>query len=479
MSELADYNFNIKYRPGRINNDANTLSRIPLDIDQYMPTCTEETSQAVIAASLTGVIANQTGEAVWITAISDTAEVLSLDTSLLDPTKYDSIDPQDILRAQRQDPSIGRVLAYKSEGQKPAVRELRQELPKTRVLLREWHKLEVGEDGLLRRKSGKNLQLVLPKQFHSLVYKELHQEMGHLGAERLLHLARERFYWPHMQHDITHYVTRVCNCLKQRRPKLPTRAPLQSIITSAPFELVSMDILHLEKSSGGYEYILVIVDHFTRFAQAYPTGNKSAHTAGDRLYNDFMLRFGFPARIPHDQGREFENKLFHELQQLCGMVRSSTTPYHPQGNGKERFNQTLLSMLRTLPEEKKSKWKDYVPKVVHAYNCTRNEATGYSPFYLLFGRSPRLPIDLIFGTFPAPEAADHQSYATKWKLAMMEAYSLAAQKADMSATRGKNYQDGKAHFTALTPGDRVLVRNLSERGGKLRAHWEDQIHVMV
>lgn len=108
---------------------------------------------------------------------------------------------------------------------------------------------------------------------------------------------------------------------------------------------------------------MVIVDHFTRFAQGYPTRNKSARTAADKLYSDFMLRFGFPARILQDRGRESENKLFHQLKQLCGMIRSRTTPYHPQCNGKvERFDQTLLSMLRTLPEEKKSRWHEFVPK---------------------------------------------------------------------------------------------------------------------
>ena len=132
--------------------------------------------------------------------------------------------------------------------------------------------------------------------------------MGHLGVEKVTNLARQRFYWSRMQSDIEFYISKVCCCLKQRVPALKPRAPLQPITTSSPFELVSIDFLHLERSSGGYEYILVIIDHFTRYAQAYATRNKSAKTTADKLYNDFILRFGFPNKIHHDQGGEFENK---------------------------------------------------------------------------------------------------------------------------------------------------------------------------
>ena len=128
--------------------------------------------------------------------------------------------------------------------------------------------------------------------------------MGHLGVERVLYPTRERFFWPRMKRDIEHFVTRVCGCLKQRRPHIEPRAPMENIYSSALFELVSIDFVHLERSSDGYEYILAIVDHFTRFAQAYATKNKSAQTAVCKLYNDFTLRFGFPARILHDQVKE-------------------------------------------------------------------------------------------------------------------------------------------------------------------------------
>ena len=265
---------------------------------------------------------------------------------------------------------------------------------------------------------------------------------------RVVELARQRFYWPFVTPDIIHYVTKVCHCLKQRKPATHVSAPPQP-------------------SSGGYQYILVIMDHCTRFALAYATRDKSAKTAADKLYNDFIMRFGFPETIHHDQGGECENKLFYNLEKLSGIRHSRTTPYHPQGNGQvERFNRKLLSMLRALPEKQKSRWSDHLNKVVHAYNCTRHDSTGFSPFYLMFGRAPRLPIHIMISLKPPVGYSTYPEYVRNWRRAMKEAYDLASAHAKKSALLGKQQYDKKVkHDTALCEGDRVLVRNMTERGG--------------
>ena len=122
-----------------------------------------------------------------------------------------------------------------------------------------------------------------------------------------------------MTEDIKHLTTNVCPCAKQKKPHITKAAHMKPIHSAAPIKLISMDFLNLEQCSGGFQYILVITDNFSRFSQAYPTLNKEAKTAAERLYNDFVLRFGDLGSILHDQGREFENGLFKHLSKLCSI----------------------------------------------------------------------------------------------------------------------------------------------------------------
>lgn len=475
VAELADFTFTIKYRPGKENIDADSLSRMPVDVEKFMNECTEEMSYDAVGTTAQAVETQPESNASWSMAISIKSLLDAQDTSVV------SLTPAQIQQDQKDDSHIGPVLQCKLSGVRPLGQELKRFDAQSRCLLREWDKLEVDENGVLWRKTAHRKQLVLPDKHKITALKELHNQMGHQGVDRTIFLIRDRFFWPYMQREIEQYVMS-CTCLKQKKPSRETRAPLRNIVTTQPFELVSVDFLHLEKCKGGYEYILVIVDNFTRFAQAYPTTTKSGKTVADKIFNDYALKFGFPTRIHHDQGGEFENQLFSRLSKHCNVAGSRTTPYHPQGNGQvERFNRTLMQMLKTLTDKDKMNWKDSLNKLIFAYNCTRTEVTGFSPFYLLYGRSPRLPIDMLFNLPTETGTCSHREYVEQWKQGMQEAYTIARENAQKSAQRNKRIYDGKVRSSVLYPGDRVLVRNMTPRGGpgKLRNHWEDIIHTVV
>lgn len=136
VAELADFNFTIKYRPGRCNADADGLSRMPLDIDQYMKLCTEEINQDVISASVQGVVLTVKDAPLWTSGIHLQAAQLVEDNVSL-PTNL-CLSQDQIKQSQEKDPVISRVLEYKKNNSRPFGRTLKKECQETRFLLKQW-----------------------------------------------------------------------------------------------------------------------------------------------------------------------------------------------------------------------------------------------------------------------------------------------------------------------------------------------------
>ena len=210
-------------------------------------------------------------------------------------------------------------------------------------------------------------QLVIPSRAHQCILEQVHDKAGPLGQDRIMALLRPQCFRPGMASDVREHVRDCGRCVRRKHP-VNQVAPLQNVFTTQPMELVCMDYLTLETSKGGFENILVVTDHFTKYSQAYPTRNQTVKMTAQVLYNNFIVHYGFPVRLHSDQGRNFESKVIKELCVLGGIEKSRTTPYHPMGNGQcERFNRTLLEMLGTLETDQKVDWKTYVAPLVQQY----------------------------------------------------------------------------------------------------------------
>ena len=198
-------------------------------------------------------------------------------------------------------------------------------------------------------------------------------------------------------------VLAVSNCghCKQFEAK-PQISSMQPIFCTELMELVHIDYVRMEVTVATQEKpvvknVLVVVDHFTWYVQAFVTWNQTAQTTAWVLYNEYFSVFGFPQRLMSDQGTGFTSKVIQAMCSLLGIEKIRMTTYHPQSNGSaERVYQMLQWMIVKLDPECCRKWPVHLGSKLIAYNATRSLVTGFSPYYLMFGQRPQLPIDLLF-----------------------------------------------------------------------------------
>ena len=266
-----------------------------------------------------------------------------------------------------------------------------------------------------------------------------------------------------MEEEATQYVVKCSRCL--RRKTTPQVAPLQPIYVTQPLELVHMDYLSLEPSKGNIENVLVITDHFTRYALAYPSKTQTAQATARILWDNFICHYGFPEKFISDQGRNFESDLIKELCKIAGVKKLHTTPYHPQGKGQcERFNSTLCNMLGTLSEEDIR--LEILPRLHDTcLQLTKHASTTYSPYFLMFGRHPRLPIDVEFG-LPKHNCGDNSSksrYVQNLRKRLNYAFKKASKYSDQQAQKYKSSYDKSIRGPQLQEKDIVSKSCCSQR----------------
>uniref|UniRef100_A0A8C2GGE5 Gypsy retrotransposon integrase-like protein 1 n=2 Tax=Cyprinus carpio TaxID=7962 RepID=A0A8C2GGE5_CYPCA len=484
-AQLAVFDFDVKYRPGRCNTAADALSRIPGSSEPDSESeDTEYDGCVAICNSL------RTGTALGpdlLAAGMEHSKVRQLQASLAGeddvvcentPT-LPGYSKEELRRFQELDPTLSLFKKFWSRQKKPNKSE-RLGLPRSVCsLLKQWPKIR-EKDGLLYRviedvHTGECHQLLVPTCLTDQVLKNVHDQMGHQGIERTLGLLRQRCFWGGMNEDVEQWVKQCQRCVLAKMPQPKIKAPWASFLASRPLEVVAVDFTTLEPATDGRENILVVTDVFTKFSQAFPTRDQKAETTAKILLREWFLKYGVPQRLHSDQGRNFESAVIAELCKLYGVKKTRTTPHHPQGNPQcERFNRTLHDLLKSLPPEKKRRWPEHLSELVYAYNVTPHSSTGYSPYYLLFGVQPHLPVDALLGQEPVTE--DKPDWLKVHQERLRDAHVRAKEYAERKAVERARQHEEKVYCPAVEVGQHVYLRHRPPGRNKIQDAWSPTVY---
>ena len=256
---------------------------------------------------------------------------------------------------------------------------------------------------------------------------------------------------------------------------------MQPLTCSGPGELLHVDFTSIEETVPLQEEpviknVMVMQDHFSKYVVAYVVKDQTARTAAETLRNGYFSLFGAPAYLVSDQGKAFTSHLIANLCELYGVQKLRTSPYHAQTNGQvERMNQTIIRMIGKLDEDKKAKWSEHLPEIMLAYNGTRSAVTGFSPYFLIFGRKSRMPVDYLFPTIhDLPHQTKMEVSVTAMQKRLKEAFAVARQLSAQEAAKQQRYYDRREGAVVLQLGDVVMVRTDGFVGKrKVKDRWED------
>ena len=311
VTALADFDFEIKYKPGRINTKADALSRL-YDAERQHDNKWREWARQK-ARDFPDVSDED----------SDTEDTM--------PLKMISHDFTDWVMNQRNDPAIQLIIKCLEENG-----DLADKLRDANT--KKWFK--VAEDLILNNDlfrycvdDTKNV-LVVPTTLQYEVARKYH-EYGHYGRTRTLETLKDKFFWCDMRKTVED-VMRTCERCQRRKAK-PDKVQLHHLKEATrPFECVSMDYVAIDARRDEKFKLLTIIDNYTRFGFVCRVKSEKAAVLAKLLYEEVFTRFGFPEEIHTDQGRSFTSSIVKELYVTLGIKYSTTTPYRPTGNSIDR-----------------------------------------------------------------------------------------------------------------------------------------------
>ena len=320
------------------------------------------------------------------------------------------------------------------------------------------------ENGLLCRTfqgptNNTHTQLVLPSKLRHTALQQLHNELGHLGYHKTMERVKQRYYWPGYERDVQAWISECSQCQQRKAPNPAAQAPLGTVVAKHPFDILSWDILGpLPLTNQGNKYILVVTDLFSKWTEAFALKTTDSETLARVLVDEVICRYGMPSTLHSDQGANLTSNLIASLCKMLGIRQTRTSAYHPQGNAQvERFNRTLEAMLAKTVKDNQQDWDRHIPKLLLAYRTAIHETTGYTPFHVMFGRSPVLPVEIMIGVTSTQKESTVPDFVRSLNRSLKTVCSQVRESIRIAHQRNKARYDQHTTATSFSIGDQVWL----------------------
>ena len=421
--ELQKFQIEIAYRPGKKNQNADCLSRIPLPRENF----TEETVPIYFVI-------------------------------------------QEWESAQERDVNIKNLQIVKADSSRQ--RNAKSEFSKRRKNFTEKETGNVGQklpNGLKATLKGK---IFVPEDKRVEVLHRYHNHnlAGHLGYEKTLRRINDLFYWKTMEADVKTHCEQCLSCAK-RKQYGRNRAPLKSMpIATEVWQRLAMDMMGpiCPISRDNHRYILVVSDYASRMVFTYALIDQTAETVAEQLKSLF-LKEGSPQEMLSDRGTNFRSALVQSLLSQLGIKQLQTAAYNPKGNGLvEAENKILANMIACCIKETQQDWAECLPFITYAYNTSVHSTTKEIPFYIYHGRDARDPDSI------APPVRNRIIYdflgmfSNNWH----EARKIAAESIEKRQHTQKKYYDVGTKLVKIDVNAHVFLRDLTSTPGKFKMRWK-------
>jgi transposase InsO family protein len=475
---LQQFQYEVQYKKGSANNDADALSRIPYSV--------EECVSGVAVGTINLVDIDYESELCELNNQPDVSTQLIPNNELVVRLNPNLTRVKGL---QREDKLLNPLIQYLESGILPIdddflVSELRKDAKKNYVIDSSGLLFNIWSNGNPKQKNAVLKRLVIPDCLKHEILFLMHADRyaGHIGINKTYSKVRDRYYWKNMYSDTENLVKSCIQCNTRKDPKKRPEVPVHMRIPDGgPFDNLVVDALGpFKKTKLGNTHIVIFIDTLTKWPECFAVKSIDAKTIARLLAEEIVPRHGCPRTLLSDRGSSFISDLMYEVYAFLNIHKLNTTAYNPQANGLvERFNHTLVNMLSMYVKDNQEDWDEHIAVCQFAYRICVNDSTQHSPFYMLYGREATLPVDAML---QVPEQfLNNADYVSELLGKLNSAHRIAKENLLEMKTKRESNNSELNYRLNYNEGDRVYLFVPDSKVGKsnkLRHRWHGPFEVL-